>query len=247
MVGGPLAQVHQQVADRPALDRTVGLLETAAQAFVERCFPIALGPAAQLHQIQLRLGPEAWQRRQGLASAQQFGPLGLPLGGAGPQPALPPQTLDVATGEGPSLTVAPAEKGLGPLQPEPAGSALGRRVAVANQIREGRQRKGLAFAIAGGFPQQQPSRGELAGRWGVGEKLIQLQTPGGLAKGAGWIRIRITPGDAIETAQGMAGGTALGAEAQIATAAADGQKDAQLGPPLFQNTHQITGLGGAAR
>jgi hypothetical protein len=120
-------------------------------------------------------------------------------------------------------------------------------VAVANQIREGDQGKGLPFALAGGFAQQQPSRGELSGRWGVGDELFNLQPPGGLAKGAGWIRIRISGGDAIETAQGMAGGAAFGAEAQITTAAADGLQDAQLGPPLFQHTHQVTGLGGVAR
>lgn len=201
---GPLAEIGEQVADGSGIWCAVGGLQPPAQVLGQGLIGIACGPAPQQGQV-FDHGAIELLELEGASPLQGGLPLLLTLKHQCLLAPLAAQLAQFSQAAGLELLVSPTEVGLGALEPEPAGSPLGRIGGIADQIHKRGQIEGDASAVAA---EQKPgSRQFSPGR----QSRLQagpIQIPGGMAQLPGGILGR-TGADQLQQSQGGLGWTGL--------------------------------------
>jgi hypothetical protein len=234
MVPLPLAQVHQQVPDRRGFHRAMGRLQGPVQVVGQGTAGVAAGPLPQQGQVLALLGIELL-RIDRAALAQGLLPLATPLLGQLLAAGVPPQPAHIHQRPGLHLLLAPAEQGLGALQPQPAGGPLDRVAAVADQVDEVPQVEGRRVV-----QQQQPGRPQLPGAGGGLLQRLRAQTPGGLGQPGGWGLIAGQGGQQIELPDPPLEGLGVEAHPEIEARALLGHDHRQQAAAVVVEADQVT-------
>ena len=133
LVGVPLAQVHQQMADRPRFRLAAGRLQGLAQSRWQGLLAIAAGPRHQ--QLQLREGCRSQAVGiDHLALGQEPVPLLLQLVQQGLPVAVLAQSPEIIASTRFDLALAVSKQQLGALQPQPTGRPYRRSIRTRHQL-----------------------------------------------------------------------------------------------------------------